>query len=310
MTVQLPDFSALPLHLSLYRGTSEKHTIYCNGERFLLKLDHTRGSRSNDRHKLTGESNDHAAVNEYLGTHIFAASGIPTQETILGTYRGKTVVACRDFLQDYPQNYLLLHFRQLEISMPHESRPPKARTEWEFVRHVIRDSPHLSAYREQRLHRFHQMVCMDALIGNADRTSRDWGFITDEIPTIQSLAPVYDCDSSFPLPVIEQTMRELLNNPQLLHQVNADSPFMTMSVNHQRMSFSSFLLSTEGKEFRAVLPALYETLTPQVLTQIVADTPGISHLLQDYYASTLLCRREVVWKPAYELALQEQEEKN
>lgn len=36
-------------------------------------------------------------VSEYIASYIYASIGIPTQETVLGIYNDKVVVACKDF---------------------------------------------------------------------------------------------------------------------------------------------------------------------------------------------------------------------
>lgn len=304
MSNELYDFSSLPLHVSRYDGASGKQTIYIDGERFMLKFGYPIDS-NNKRTSETSYAN--IPVNEFIGSHLFAATGIPTQQTWLGTYRGQSVIACRDFMQDYPEDYLLIHFKQLEISMPGESSLSKARPDWEFVHHVISDSPFLSRLREQTFHRYYQMLCVDALIGNFDRHSNNWGFIADENTNIQQLAPVYDCGSCLAPHVSEEVMRERLQDPQLMSQVNRDSPYMAMNVRNKRRKFSFFLLSDEARPFRQVLPSLYETLTPDALTTIVDSTPGISNLQKDFYRATLLSRRQVVLQPAYELAMKEQQ---
>ncbi|MEF2735707.1 MAG: oxysterol-binding protein 1, partial [Bifidobacterium choerinum] len=80
--------------------------------------------------------------------------------------------------------------------MPGESGRSKARPEWDFVRHVIEDSPDLDALRGRTMERFLRMTCVDALIGNFGRHSNNWGFITDVRSNIIDLAPIYDCGSS------------------------------------------------------------------------------------------------------------------
>lgn len=86
-------------------------------------------------------------VNEYIGSKVFAASGIPTQDVILGDYKGRSVVACRDFMYEMDPNLMLLHFKQLEISMPGGSSRSKARPDWEFVSQVLDEHDALEGIR-------------------------------------------------------------------------------------------------------------------------------------------------------------------
>lgn len=43
----------------------------------------------------------------------------------------------RDFMYEMDPNLMLLHFKQLEISMPGGSSRSKARPDWEFVSQVL-----------------------------------------------------------------------------------------------------------------------------------------------------------------------------
>ena len=73
-------------------------------------------------------------------------------------------------------NLMLLHFKQLEISMPGGSSRSKARPDWEFVSQVLDEHDALEGIRARARHRFLQMTCVDALIGNFDRHANNWGF--------------------------------------------------------------------------------------------------------------------------------------
>ncbi|GGI14706.1 hypothetical protein GCM10007377_12260 [Galliscardovia ingluviei] len=300
----LHDFSMFPLRVSRYDGAAGKQTMYIGDQRYMVKFGYTVDEQQ-QRSSRTSYAN--IPVNEFLGSRIFQASGIPTQEVMLGTYGEHSVAACRDFMQQYPSSYQLLHFKQLEISMPGESSLSKARPDWEFVRHVMTDSPYLSTLRSQVFDRYYKMVCVDALIGNYDRHSNNWGFIADSDTNIVALAPVYDCGSCLAPHLSEDAMRDRLADPRLMRQANMDAPYMSMNVRNKRRKFNYFLLSDEGKPFRAQLINLHDCLTPQVLDEIVMSVPGISDIRRDFYRTTLHTRREVVWKPAFELALQERE---
>ena len=55
-----------------------------------------------------------APVSEWLGSHVYAALGIPVHETVLGIRDGRIVCACRDFT--FPDSRLV-NFHDLKNSL-------------------------------------------------------------------------------------------------------------------------------------------------------------------------------------------------
>jgi len=50
-------------------------------------------------------------LSEYLGSKIYESLGLPTHEVLLGTRKGKIVVACKDFIaSEKSKNLILIHF--------------------------------------------------------------------------------------------------------------------------------------------------------------------------------------------------------
>lgn len=299
---ELHDFSDIDLSVSIYDGASGKRTMILDGTRYMVKFGYQidESARREDRASYID-----IPVNEYLGSRIFSQAGLPTQSVMLGTWRGHSVVACRDFMQDYPAGWDLVHFKQLEISMPGESGRSKARPDLEFVSHVIDDSQDLEGLRDETWRRYRQMLCVDALIGNYDRHSNNWGFIADRKAQLRELAPIYDCGSSLMPHLSSDAMRQRLRNPAEMRQRNLDSPTMAMNVGRKRRKYAYFLLSDVGRPFRAELPALWRSLDPDELGEVVEDTPGLDNLHKDFYRATLAVRHDCILLPAVELASEE-----
>lgn len=297
------DFSSLDLKVSMYDGAAEKRTMYMGGYRYMVKFGYVLDP---DKRNSTRTSYVNLPVNEYIGSNIFAAVGIPAQRTLLGEWRGQSVVACLDFMQRLNPVYRLLHFKQLEVSMPGESGRSKARPEWDFVRHVLEDSPDLDAVREPAMRRFRQMICVDALIGNYDRHSNNWGFIADGNANIIDLAPIYDCGSSLAPHLSVEEMQARLADSKLMRDANLDSPTMAMNVHGKRRKYAYFLTGPHGAEFRRELIDLWPRLGKDVTDPVIDAVPHLDDLHRDFYRATLDARRQYVLKPAYELALKEQ----
>lgn len=291
----LHDFSDQTLKVSMYGGAPGERTMDYHGHRYMVKF-----GCCPDR---TGHAD--CPVSEFIGSKVFAAADIPTQHVLLGTYRGRPLVACRDFMEGLDPSWRLVHFRQLAIGMPGESGRSKARPDWEFVRHVLTDSPDLAPIRQAAWDRFRRMICVDALIGNDGRLSDDWGYIADGGANIVALAPVYDCGPSLMPHLSEDEMRARLDDPALMRQANIDSPAMAMNVRGKRRKYGYFLVSDAARDIRAALPGLWDSLRDENLDRIIAGTPGIDDLHRDFYRTTLHTRKEYILRPALDLALQE-----
>ncbi|WP_300744735.1 HipA domain-containing protein [uncultured Bifidobacterium sp.] len=298
----LHDFSDQTLKVSMYDGAAEKRTMDYHGHRYMVKFGYHLDSSKLDSSRT---SYANIPVNEFIGSKVFAAAGIPTQHVLLGTYRGQSVVACRDFMEGLDPSWRLVHFKQLEIGMPGESGRSKARPDWEFVRHVLADSPDLAPIRQAAWDRFRRMICVDALIGNYDRHSNNWGYIADGGANIVGLAPVYDCGSSLMPHLSADEMRARLDDPALMRQANIDSPAMAMNVRGKRRKYGYFLVSDAARDIRAALPGLWDSLRDEDIDQVIAGTPGIDGLHRDFYRATLHTRKEYILRPALDLALQE-----
>ncbi len=298
----LHDFSQQDLKVSVYDGAAEKRTMYLGDRRYMVKFGYTL-----DEDKLNSSRTAYinTPVNEFIGSSVFAAAGFDMQKVLLGTYRGYSVVACEDFMQDRGPGDRLIHFKQLEISMPGESGRSKARPEWDFVCHVIEDSPDLDALRGRTMERFLRMTCVDALIGNFDRHSNNWGFITDARSNIIDLAPIYDCGSSLAPHLSDDEMRARLADPSLMREANLASPTMSMNVHGKRRKYAYFLLSDQARDFRRELVDLWPRISKDVTDRVIDNVPGIDDLHRDFYRATLDARREYVLKPALHLALEE-----
>ena len=310
MTDVLYDFSDVDLKVSVYDGAAAKRTMLFGARQYMVKFGYALEQGISGHSSRTSYVN--TPVNEYIGSKVFEAAGIPTQEVLLGVWRGQSVVACKDFMYDLDPNLMLLHFKRLEISMPGESSGrSKARPDWEYVRHVLDEHDSLEALRAKTWKRFRQMVCIDALIGNYDRHANNWGFIANRrTADILDLAPVYDCGSSLAPSLSAESMRERLDDPALMRASVIDSPTIAMNVGGKRRKYSYFMVAAYARDFRKELPELWPLLSQEVTDDVIADVPGIDDLHRDFYKALIDARREYVLKPAYRMALLEREKED
>ena len=109
------DFTGCKVLVNSYEGADFKRKIIYDGDVYMLKFGQKLES---DERKPMQASYASTPVSEYLGSHIYALAGLPTQHTVMGTYDGRPVVACRDFIESRPdaENVTLVEFKKLENS--------------------------------------------------------------------------------------------------------------------------------------------------------------------------------------------------
>lgn len=126
---------------------------------------------------------------------------IPVHETSLGYFKGKIVVACKDFLERGDQ---LIEFKQLKNMYNEELTDLIAKegsfgtsggTDLNVVLSVIEKNKILKMIPNVK-ERFWDMFVVDALIGNNNRNDEDWGVIK-RLSEKYELAPVYDNGNAF-----------------------------------------------------------------------------------------------------------------
>lgn len=298
----LHDISKIPLELNRYDGTAEKTAMRVDGHRYMLKF----GENNPVKRWPSQTSYTNTPVNEYLGSHIFASAGIPTQKTSLCTYKERSCVACRDFVDDSGPGSLLVPFRQLETSMPGESSRSSRIPSWEFVSHVFEDHPMLEPIRDAALKAYRQTICIDALIGNFDRHAGNWGYLSfDDGRSVAGPAPVYDCGSSLYSQASEETISHYLADYDSAVRHICNRPPMCLTLEGKRLKYDEFLLSEVGKPFREELVELWSSIDLDRIDAIIDDTPGTDELHRRFFKQTIGLRYDLILRPAYEMAVQE-----
>ncbi|OUO95538.1 hypothetical protein B5F41_05805 [Gordonibacter sp. An232A] len=247
-------------------------------------------------------------MNEYLGSKIVEALGIPAQEVLLGQHNGRSVVACRDFVRAKGGHFQLVEFNKLETSMPGGSSSGKATPEYEYTLKVFEEHPSLEPIREAAVRRFWETAIVDALIGNFDRHSGNWGYILDtNSMTLIDLAPVYDCGSALYSRLSEAQMEKFTADREALAERIMAFPAMKLLVDGKKPKYHEFLLSEKGSAARSVLLDVYPRLDMAKIGEIVQNTPGISDVRKDFYRALLEERKRMILEPAYKQALAEVE---
>lgn len=301
----LVDFSELRFDKAGYGGSDEKYNDVWNGSWYMFKFGE---KLEPDPKKPMQASYENAPLSEHLCCNIFRALGIPTQETILGTYQGRSVVACKDFIRNQSDK-VLLEYAQLERSTPGGSSVNKRTPEYAFTLKVLDENPWLAPIRTEAKRRFWQTLCVDALIGNFDRHSGNWGYIADtESYSAVECAPVYDCGSGLYPRLSEREMEHLLDNPERLRERITTFPNVRLLINGKRPHYQEFLVSDKGRPARIALNELWNRIDLDCINSIFDSCPAVDSVRREFFSTLIKARYEVILKPAYDLSVMEERE--
>lgn len=275
------DFTGCKVLVNSYEGADFKRKIIYDGDVYMLKFGQKLES---DEHKPLQASYTSTPVSEYLGSHIYALAGLPTQHTVMGTYDGRSVVACRDFIESRPdaENVTLVEFKKLENSFLGSSTAGGRTPILGNLLGIFSEHDSLEGIREAAEERYWQMFAVDSLIGNFDRHAGNWGYILDKGRNeIIDLAPIYDCGSSLYPALNEAAMADFIKDRDSLVKRVLDFPRAALRIGKNKVAYHEFLLSDVGAKARAVLggimreldfAAIHRLINAKLIPKLLADS--------------------------------------
>lgn len=206
------DFTDCELSARVYGGLSGKKIgVIYRGSPYMLKFQDNLRYRN-----LTGEvaSYGNNPVAEYIASHVFEFLGIPVHETLLGVYKNKQVVACKDF-------GFVREFREFMASSVQfdatDDLNPVVSLDLNQVLEVIRALDKDPFSIKGAYSRFILTFVVDALNGNPDRNLGNWGYLEENGGW--TLAPVYDNGSCLFVRFPESKMIQALQNQEYMYQL-------------------------------------------------------------------------------------------
>ena len=199
---QVIDFTDCKRLFRVLGGTDRKFEVEYDGKPYILKFS--------DKHaKRTDMSTSYVnnIISEYICSHISASTGLPTHETVLGMYGDRPVVGCLDFRMPNEQN---LEFNEL-VRACCEPEDIKRVIRLDQIYKTLEDTECLSEdVKTASIERYWDTFVVDALVGNFDRHTGNWGYILKDNQL--SLAPIYDFGSSLLPQLSDEGITEIENN--------------------------------------------------------------------------------------------------
>lgn len=307
---ELNDFDSCTELISNLDGNGKKVPVIYNGEHYIMKFGED--VEPDEKKPLQG-SYIHSPISEHAGCMVSRALGLPTQETLLGTYKGREVVLCKNFLIEKGPEYTLVQFKSIENTMISSSKRGKS-PRLESIKRVIEDNPFFEGHQNEVWDRYWKQFVLDAIIGNFDRHSGNWGYIAvvnekTRLPErYYSLAPVYDCASSMAPRLSEDAMSQIVDNPTELRKRALEFPKAKLIVGERKkqISYQDLFASEQGKQARKALFDLGDRIKALDIGRLVSSIPGISNIRSRFYEQTIGSRIETILQPAYDFACEEQ----
>lgn len=187
----------------MYGGaTGPKFGVWYNGKLYMLKMQQNVRQRGFKNVEIS-YAND--PISEYIGSHVYELCGIPVHETLLGEYKGKMCVLCRDY--SYPGR--VIEFREWRNRIIDEEVIQHYSGMSSKISDIMQVIDKIDAFNKSEVkQRFWDMFVVDALIGNTDRNNGNWGFQVNGDNL--ELYPVYDCGGCLNNKKSDEQMRDLL----------------------------------------------------------------------------------------------------
>ena len=273
-------------------ANGKKIAIEYEGCRYMLKFP------PSGKDKPTDLSYTNSCISEHIASSIFHMLGIPTQRTMLGTFkingREKIVCACKDFTAGGKILYDFCSIKNSVIDSEHNG----SGTELIEILEAVEKQQFVEP--EELLEYFWDMFVADALLGNFDRHNGNWGFLVDPISQKAELAPVYDCGSCL-LPQADETvMKKVVENERELNARIYQFPTSAIKQNGKKIHYYDFLIAAEYKECNKSLCRVFPRINMADIRGVVENVPYISELQKEFYKVYIGARYEKILKPAYE----------
>lgn len=287
-----------------YAGAGKKYSIRDNGEYYLLKLP----ERIRQKNRDTSYAN--SCITEYISCKVIKSLGLDVQEVYLCTYNNDIVVACKDFLL---KDESLGSFLELQNKVNHINSDNKG-VSLEKTLQFIKEQEVVKTDEMEKY--FWDMFIADALIGNTDRHSNNWGYIFNEETNIRRMSPIYDCGAGL-FPTLSENEKEMfLNNSSEFNRISKNDPVSVFKLNNARMNYYDTLVNNRkyNYEYSNDIAEAIKRIAPkynrEIVHEIIREIPYISNIEKEFYTQLLENRNSLIIQKALKNELKYQKDIN
>lgn len=230
---------------------------------------------------------------EHLGSRIFESLGFLAQQTDIGTYNRKLVVACNDFVGEGKVFRDFAHLKNSMIDSEHNGYGTELSEILETVQAQQLVDP------EALEQHFWRMFVADALLGNFDRHNGNWGFLINEHVGSAEIAPIFDCGSWLYPKLTDEQMKNILQTPEEIDKRLYVFPNSAIRVRGQKINYWHFLRHAASPKIREALDYVLHRYDRSAVIRIIESAPLMSDGHRVFAYTMLEQRREKYWSQLY-----------
>jgi hypothetical protein len=277
-------------------GSLKRLSIIYEGDYYLLKYpDRNR----NKTHDLQVSSYLNNSLSEYVGCRIFESVGIPAQQTLLAKSDDNIVVACKDFI-DRDRGMELQEFSNISkeiLSSSDAGRYPSI----EKIYRIIEQSAVLKNIRQEAIDRYWDMQVVDALIGNFDRHTGNWGYVVNTKTGEAYPSPIYDCGSSLWPKIDDDVIAAILDSEEHLAELTQNLPKgrIQFNDNGERVSWAIAFASNENQDCVNAVKRIVPRIDMNAIAKIIDNTPFLAELRKELFKEVIARRFEHIHERAF-----------
>lgn len=301
--MQLIDFSDCEINNATnYGGSDRKFGIYYQGEPYMIKF----AEKVEEKRGEMGTNSINNCISEYIGSHIAQSMGIPTHDTLLGTYDNEIIVACKDFCGPHQISQEFAQYMRMKYDSSDIGRLPKL----EQIYDVINSVKALQPIKNEAIERYWNTFIVDALTANFDRHKGNWGYLADKNNRQISLAPTYDYGSTLYPALSKNRIIDVMKNPKEICERIYVFPTAALLVNNRKVTYRDMLLSGYDQNCSKAIRIMVPKIDTAKINNIIDETPLISDTQKDFYKTMIYFRKQFLLDKAYECAITREYDEN
>lgn len=279
-----------------YDGANGKKIgIIYNDEPYMLKFPvHPKSTNK----EIDFSRYTNSCFSEYISCHIFNTVGIKAQETILGTYDDKVVVACKDFVPYGSQFNNFISIKNGVINSMNQGEG----TELSSILEALDNQTDIPSNEVKEF--FWDTFIMDAYVGNFDRHNGNWGFISNLKTGEFEIAPIFDCGGTLYPQASEEFIKKILNDEKEINDRIYVFPQSAIKQNGAKINYYNYLTTTTDKDCLKAIKKIVPIIkaNKEAINEIIKNTPYLSDIKKEFYKTMLEARFEKILVPALEWA--------
>lgn len=276
------DFTRFPTSDVLYGGSEEKIGLMVDGVHYLIKFQ---------KKSETGWMNNH--VCEHIGSGVFALFGELVQNTSLGTYGGRQVVACMDFVRADEQFVPFNEVGDSGLERDHDSY----QYTYDDIVAMLEENRRITNVRET-VEKFWDLYVYDALLGNFDRHGANWGFIKKDGG--YRMAPIFDNGSClFPRIATEEQCLKIIDDVHELDERTFRFPTSQIKLGNRKSSYYDVISSLRYDECNRALVRVHDRLDLARIDRFITSIEGLGDIQKKFYRTIIRHRHARIIEASY-----------